>query len=389
MKILQYCQCLCGNLKMNSFFFAIFLFVLSVIQSKRVPSQFQVKRNQKYDYVLNGENSNHALFSESWNGKKLKVKNSVLKRKKQVLHLKYPTEVQQKLTLYSNINNRNKCGGGCKEDISKKVKSAYWGKKKKKLIYFHLNNINTIKKNIKENNHNKILSLLLKNKKLIVQYLKDWKSDFLYNLKRTKIITKIFVTSSLVVTLLNILGLKPESIALHNKRIIRSFEFYRIITSALFYGDISLYVLTNIYMFYLESQKLERSLGSSETLSFYISQIILLSVICSFLKKPFFSTALLKSLLFVNCMLRPDEKAHIIFGIKVNNLYLPYLSILIDVLHAQKINASLSGLLGVLSGSIYYILNIYMYENYNIKIFKIPFFLEKYLNSFDSDEFVE
>lgn len=389
MKILKYCQRVCGNFKMNSFFFLIFLFVLSVIQSKRVPFQFQVKNNQRYDYELSSENNNHVLFSESWKGKNLKVKNNVVKRKKQLLHLKYPTEVQPKLTLYNNINNKSNCGDGYNEDIRKKVKIAYWGKRKKKHTYLLLNNINTIKKSIKKNNHNKILSLFLKNKKLIVQYLKEWKSEFLYNLKRTKIITKIFVTSSLIVTLLNILGLKPESIALHNKRIIRSFEFYRIITSALFYGDISLYVLTNVYMFYLESQKLEMLLGSSETLSFYISQIILLSIICSFLKKPFFSTALLKSLLFVNCMLRPDQKAYIIFGIKVNNLYLPYLSILIDVLHAQKLNASLSGLLGVLSGSIYYILNIYMYENYNIKIFKIPSLLEKYLNSLDSDEFVE
>lgn len=374
---------------MNSFFFPIFLFVLSVIQSKRVPLQLQVERNQKYDYILNSEKNNHVLFSEIWKRNKSNVTKDVVKRKKQLLHLKYPTEVQPKLTLYNNINCRNNSGDRYHEDIPKKVKIAYWGKKKKKHTYLLLNNINTIKKSIKKNNQNKILSLFLKNKKLIVQYLKDRKSDFLYNLRRTKIITKIFVTSSLVVTLLNILGLKPESIALHNKRIIRSFEFYRIITSALFYGDISLYVLTNVYMFYLESQKLEMVLGSSETLSFYISQIILLSIICSFLKKPFFSTALLKSLLFVNCMLRPDQKAHIIFGIKVNNIYLPYLSILIDVLHAQKLNASLSGLLGVFSGSIYYILNIYMYENYNIKIFKIPSFLDKYLNSFDSNEFVE
>lgn len=263
-------------------------------------------------------------------------------------------------------------------------------KNKNKLYYLYIpnNDTNSIKGK-KNKQNNKVLEIYFQKKKLLAQYFNNLKSSFIYKLKNTKIITKLFLSSSLLILTLNVIGLKPEDIALHSKRVLRAFEFYRIYTSALFYGDISLYVLTNIYMLYVQSNQLENILGSSEMLSYYISQISILSIICSYIKKPFYSTALLKSLLFVNCMLNPYQKANLIFGININNMYLPYLSILIDIIHAQNLKASISGLLGVTSGSIYYLLNIYLYDNYNKKVFKIPKFLETYLDSYDTIEIIQ
>ncbi|SBS97036.1 DER1-like protein, putative [Plasmodium ovale] len=264
---------------------------------------------------------------------------------------------------------------------NQKIQDFLLNKKKSNFCYLHINNNSGMRKKRKS----KTLELFNEKKKLLERYMYNFKSLLLNKYKNTKIITKLFLSSSLLMVTLNIFGVKPEDIALHDKRIIRAFEFYRIITSALFYGDISLYVLTNIYMLYVQSHSLEMSVGSSETLAFYLSQISILSIICSYLKKPFYSTALLKSLLFVNCMLNPYQKSNLIFGINIYNIYLPYLSILIDILHAQSLNASLSGILGVTSGSIYYLLNIYSYEKFNKKFFKIPTFLKNYLDSIGTD----
>ncbi|CAA9989626.1 degradation in the ER (DER1) like protein, putative [Plasmodium knowlesi strain H] len=299
-------------------------------------------------------------------------RNFVLYKRRALFHIRIPRKNLERQNLFSN-------------DLRyKKINKFLENKKANKLCYLHINNNNHgIKKKRKKN---KTLQLFFEKKKLLQEYFLNLKSSFMDRYRNTKIITKLFLSSSLLMLTLNLIGLKPEDIALHDKRIIRAFEFYRIVTSALFYGDISLYVLTNVYMLYVQSQELERSVGSSETLAFYLSQISILSVICSYLKKPFYSTALLKSLLFVNCMLNPYQKSNLIFGINIYNIYLPYFSILIDILHAQNLKASLSGILGVTSGSIYYLLNIYAYQKFNKKFFLIPRFLRNYLDSLNIDD---
>ncbi|GAW82564.1 hypothetical protein, conserved [Plasmodium gonderi] len=298
--------------------------------------------------------------------------NYVLYKRRVLFHIRIPKKNLQEYNIVSN-------------DIRhKKIKAFLENKKTNNLCYLHISNNNHGIK--KKRTKNKTLELLFEKKKWIQQHFYNLKSSLLDKYKNTKIITKLFLSSSLLMVILNMMGVKPEDIALHDKRILRAFEFYRIITSALFYGDISLYVLTNVYMLYLQSHELEKSVGSSETLSFYLSQISILSIICSYLKKPFYSTALLKSLLFVNCMLNPYQKSNLIFGINIYNIYLPYLSIFIDILHAQDLKASLSGILGVTSGSIYYILNIYSYEKFNKKFFIIPTFLKNYLDSLSTND---
>ncbi|GAB68063.1 hypothetical protein PCYB_126280, partial [Plasmodium cynomolgi strain B] len=299
-------------------------------------------------------------------------RNFVLYKRRALFHIRIPRKNLERHNLFSN-------------DLRyKKINKFLENKKTNKLCYLHIsNNHHGIKK---KRNKNKTLQLLFEKKKLLQEYFCNLKSSFMDRYRNTKIVTKLFLSSSLLMLTLNLIGVKPEDIALHDKRIIRAFEFYRIVTSALFYGDISLYVLTNVYMLYVQSQELERSVGSSETLAFYLSQISILSVICSYLKKPFYSTALLKSLLFVNCMLNPYQKSNLIFGINIYNIYLPYFSIFIDILHAQDLKASLSGILGVTSGSIYYLLNIYAYEKFNKKFFLIPRFLRNYLDSVSTDD---
>ncbi|CRG94718.1 DER1-like protein, putative [Plasmodium gallinaceum] len=304
--------------------------------------------------------------------KKINDLNDAFYKKGKFFHIRIPKKTIKKINLYS------------RDIYNEKIINFIKNKKKNKLYYLCIPNNNKFV--LKNKNKNKVLQLFFEKKKLLELYLYKFKSSLLYKYRDIKIITKIFLFSSLIITTLNIFGLKPEDIALHSKRVIRSFEFYRIVTSALFYGDISLYVLTNIYMLYVQSQELEKLLGSSETLSFYLSQIVILSFICSYLKKPFYSTAILKSLLFLNCMLNPYQKSKLIFGISIYNIYLPYLSILIDILHAQNLKASLSGILGVTSGSIYYFLNIYLYEKFNKKFFKIPMSLKNYLDSLNSEE---
>ncbi|CRH01403.1 DER1-like protein, putative [Plasmodium relictum] len=354
---------------MNIIFYTIFFF-LYITNFKKT----DVGCAKIYDFKKIKNIHSFNLLHEEFKKKKTSNFNHVFYQKRNFLHIRIPKKIKE-LNLYSNDIQNAK--------ISKFIEN----KKKNKLYYLNIHNNNNkfvIKK--KKKNNNRVLELFFEKKKLLKRYMHNLKSSLLYKYKNTKIITRTFLASSLIITALNILGLKPEDIALHSKRIIRSFEFYRIITSALFYGDISLYVLTNIYMLYTQSQDLEKFLGSSETLSFYLSQIIVLSFICSYLKKPFYSTAILKSLLFLNCMFNPYQKSQLIFGIYIYNIYLPYLSILIDILHAQSLKASLSGVLGVTSGSIYYFLNIYLHEKFNIKIFKIPNSLKNYLDSLNSEE---
>ncbi|KJP86925.1 hypothetical protein AK88_03434 [Plasmodium fragile] len=298
-------------------------------------------------------------------------RNFLLYKRRALFHIRIPKKNLERQNLFSN-------------DIRYKKINKFLENKKANKFYLHINNNNHAIK--KKRNKNKTLQLLFEKKQLLQEYLFNLKSSFMDKYRNTKIVTKLFLSSALLMLTLNLIGLKPEDIALHDKRIIRAFEFYRIVTSALFYGDISLYVLTNVYMLYVQSQELEKSVGSPETLAFYLSQISILSIICSYLKKPFYSTALLKSLLFVNCMLNPYQKSNLIFGINIYNIYLPYLSIFIDILHAQDLKASLSGILGVTSGSIYYLLNIYAYQKFNKKVFVIPRFLRNYLDSVSTDD---
>ncbi|KAI4836759.1 DER1-like protein [Plasmodium brasilianum] len=327
---------------------------------------------KQYDIKKIKNSYSYNIIHDEIRGKFQNDFNNVIYKRRKLLYIQVPKKKEKGINLYNSYIH------------DKKINDLLNNKKKNKLYYLHINNN---EKGIKRRNKNETLQIfLIKKKKLLQQYIYNLKESLLYKYKTTKIITKIFISSSLILVALNIGGIKPEDIALHSKRVIRAFEFYRIITSALFYGDISLYVLTNIYMLYLQSHELEKSLGSSETFSFYLSQITILSVLCSYLKKPFYATALLKSLLFVNCMLKPYQKSNLIFGIHIYNIYLPYLSIFIDILHAQNLKASLSGILGVTSGSIYYLLNVYLYENYNKKFFKIPKFLKNYLDSLSSDE---
>ncbi|CXI91753.1 degradation in the ER (DER1) like protein, putative [Plasmodium berghei] len=347
-------------------FYYVLLFFIYIIGIKDVRVECRKKYHIKK--ILKGF-TNKLIYNEI-RGKNSNSINSVIYKRNILFHIRIPKKTLQGRNLFSN-------------DIRNKKINEFL-QKKKNSCYLHINsNVNEIKKK-----RDRILKNVFINAKLLQEYFNNFKSSLLYKYKNTKIITKLFLSTSFLVMILNVFGLRPEDIALHAKRIIRAFEFYRIITSALFYGDISLYVLTNIYMLYLQSQELEKSVGSSETLAFYLSQITILSAICSYIKKPFYSTALLKSLLFTNCMLNPYNKSNLIFGINIYNMYLPYLSIVIDILHAQDFKASLSGILGIISGYIYYISNIYLLEKCNKKFFKIPQILRNYLDSFNTDEFV-
>lgn len=221
-------------------FYYVLLFFIYIIGIKDVRVECRKKYHIKK--ILKGF-TNKLIYNEI-RGKNSNSINSVIYKRNILFHIRIPKKTLQGRNLFSN-------------DIRNKKINEFL-QKKKNSCYLHINsNVNEIKKK-----RDRILKNVFINAKLLQEYFNNFKSSLLYKYKNTKIITKLFLSTSFLVMILNVFGLRPEDIALHAKRIIRAFEFYRIITSALFYGDISLYVLTNIYMLYLQSQELEKSVGA-------------------------------------------------------------------------------------------------------------------------------
>lgn len=171
-------------------------------------------------------------------------------------------------------------------------------------------------------------------------------------------VTRMLCTMSVSLTAMHALGVAPpELFALHGPRTFRALELWRPFTAALFPGPLSLSCLANIYLFSQYSRQLETLIKgeSAGYLVFAMFQIILLSGICLPLRLPFFFSALTASSTFLCSIHNPFDKVNVLFGIETEYWKLPFLSIGIDVLHAQNLRAALPGVLGLAAGGFFWL----------------------------------
>eukprot|EP00922_Rhytidocystis_sp_ex-Travisia-forbesii_P064818 GHVS01096270.1.p1 GENE.GHVS01096270.1~~GHVS01096270.1.p1 ORF type:complete len:545 (+),score=105.80 GHVS01096270.1:24-1658(+) len=168
-------------------------------------------------------------------------------------------------------------------------------------------------------------------------------------------VTRVYLFSSFLLSALHSIEvLTPEDLAFHPGRTIRALELWRPFSAALFPGDFSLSTISNLYMFLSFAKDLEISSGSADHLVFLLTQTLLLTAASWWLRLPFFASSLWASAVYVRSRSDPYRQVGLLFGLQVEQWKLPFASIAIDIVHAQNIRAGLPGLLGVISGQIYY-----------------------------------
>eukprot|EP00920_Eleutheroschizon_duboscqi_P043095 GHVT01102497.1.p1 GENE.GHVT01102497.1~~GHVT01102497.1.p1 ORF type:complete len:422 (-),score=66.46 GHVT01102497.1:135-1400(-) len=180
---------------------------------------------------------------------------------------------------------------------------------------------------------------------------------FIQKTRQVPPVTRAYVFVAIGLTLLLHSGVPPEQYALHFGRLFLSLELWRLMTGSCFFGPASLSSCLSLFLFFETSRGLEQSIGSSQYLRFLGSQIAALSACCLFLKIPFCSSAVCAAVNYRAARLgRKEEVTKTLFGIQTKKHLIPFISIAVDVLHAQTLKAALPGCLGILTAHTYYFL---------------------------------
>lgn len=182
-------------------------------------------------------------------------------------------------------------------------------------------------------------------------------SDTLKKYKAILPLTRIYITTVGVVTLLGLLlgeEMAQGVLALDPIRTINGLELWRPITAACFLGPPSIGWLMNAYYLFEYGSSLERAFGTAQHLLFLFIQIIFLSVCSIFFGQPFFAQSVITSMLHVLSRSMPNQKVKwLIFTVPYWTL--PYGLMATDVLQAQgNAAAALPHIMGILSGHLYF-----------------------------------
>lgn len=181
-------------------------------------------------------------------------------------------------------------------------------------------------------------------------------SDTMSKYKKILPITRIYITMIVVATFAGlILGeeLTQSILALDPMRVINGLELWRPLTAASFLGPPSIGWLMNAYYLFEYGSSLERAYGSAQHLIFLVSQIFMLSIMCTLVGQPFFAPSMITAMLHVLSRAMPHQKVKwLIFTVPYWSL--PYGLMASDVLQAQSPMAALPHILGILSGHFYH-----------------------------------
>ena len=172
-----------------------------------------------------------------------------------------------------------------------------------------------------------------------------------------KPLTRIHITMACFFTLLGlVLGeeLSQGLLALDTTRFLYGFEVWRPFTAASYLGKPSVGMLFSVYYLFEYGTQLERAYGTPQHLIFLMTQMVMLTILSSLFRQPFFSQSLITAMLHVLSRSMPKQNVKwLIFTIPY--FLLPYGLMVTDMLQAQgDVMAMLPHVLGILSGHFYY-----------------------------------
>lgn len=181
------------------------------------------------------------------------------------------------------------------------------------------------------------------------QKVKEW-------YKATPIITRVQLSTSLLLTALGLVAIDPSYFLLDPVKIVTGLQLWRPFTAAAFMGPPSMSWVSNLYFLHQYGTALENSEGAAQQLVFLLFNIAVLSFLGSLIGLPVTSNALITAAL--HCLGRQDPLRDVnwMFAIKIKYWMLPFCLALVDMLQAQNPMAALPAALGILSGHLYYFL---------------------------------
>lgn len=175
-------------------------------------------------------------------------------------------------------------------------------------------------------------------------------------LEKMQPITRVYLILIMLTTLLGlILGEEnaQAALALDPTRLLRGWELWRPLTAATFFGKPTISFVFSIYFINEYGSSLEKSYGSAQFLVFFLTEIVILTVMSALLGQPFFAQSIITSMLHCLSRSSPHQNAKwLVFTVPFWTL--PYGLMVTDVLQTQQPMAVIPHVMGILAGHFYF-----------------------------------
>ncbi|OWF51050.1 derlin-1-like [Mizuhopecten yessoensis] len=196
-------------------------------------------------------------------------------------------------------------------------------------------------------------------------------------------LTKYWFTGSVVVPILARFGiLNPMWLFLHFESVVYKFQFWRPLTSVLFYpisGGNGFHYLINLYFLYSYSTRLETGIFDGKPAEYLFMLLFnwLSLVIIGLIGEIFLlMDPMVLSVLYVWCQLNKDTVVQFWFGTQFKAMYLPWVLLAFNMILGQ---GGISELLGILVGHLYFFLMFKYPQDFGgARFLTVPSILFKY-----------
>lgn len=191
------------------------------------------------------------------------------------------------------------------------------------------------------------------------------------------VITRVYVTASILTTLAVQLSLVTPIQLLYHPQLVLRGEVWRLVTTFMFFGPVGISLIFNMLFLYRFCRKLEETSFAGNTAGFivmlFFGASVTLVIATLFVRMMFMGEALTTMLVYVWCRRNPFVR-YSFFGLFTFQApYLPWLLILLSVLFGGSVMVDL---VGIAVGHVYYFLeDVFPSKPGGFKILKTPTFL--------------